>query len=125
MFSKWLDTKGAPKPKPKPKPQNKNPFDNFWKFKVKPNDKTPVCKWKDPANQQKPGFNPNRFNTGIPTGVRNNLLVVDLDVKDDGLEEFKNTFKPTASPTHYMSSPPPAASIITLIMPTRTPKQIK
>jgi len=42
-----------PKPKPKPAPKveptpkpTKNPFDNFWKFKVKPNDKTPVCKWK-------------------------------------------------------------------------------
>ncbi len=33
--------------------------------------------------------NPNRLNTGIPTGTRNNLLVVDLDVKDDGVQEFE------------------------------------
>jgi hypothetical protein len=39
-------------------------------------------------NQQKPAFNPRRFNTGIITGVRNNLLIVDLDVKDDGVEEL-------------------------------------
>ena len=39
----WKKT--APEPKPP-----KNPFDNFWTFKVKPNDKTPVCKWKDPGS---------------------------------------------------------------------------
>ena len=37
----------------------------------------------------KTSFNPNRYNTGIPTGPRNNLLVVDLDVKDDGVQEFQ------------------------------------
>ena len=75
-------------PRPQPK-ATKNPFDNFWKFPCKLNDKTPICKWRDPANQKKTEINPNRFNTGIPTGLRNNLLVVDLDVKDDGVEEFK------------------------------------
>ncbi len=43
---------------------------------------------RNPANQQKTAFNPGRFNTGIPTGTRNNLLVVDLDVKDDRVVEF-------------------------------------
>ncbi len=89
-----------------------NPFDNYWKFKVKPNGKEPMCKWRDPVNQQKPAFNPSRFNTGVPTGTRNNLLVVDLDVKDDGVEEFKNyisehgrpetlTVKTTTGGYHY------------------------
>ncbi len=56
---------------------------------MKPNGKEPMCKWRDPSSQQKQDFNPLRFNTGVPTGYRNNLLVVDLDVKDDGVEEFK------------------------------------
>ncbi len=41
-----------------------------------------------PTQPTKPAFNPNRVNTGIPTGTRNNLLVVDLDVKDDGVQEL-------------------------------------
>jgi hypothetical protein len=94
-----VEPKPAPnKVEPTPKPTNK-PFDIFWKFKVKPNDKTPACKWKDPVNQQKPEFNPNRFNTGIPTGIRNNLLVVDLDVKDDGVQEFKKYIQAQGKPT--------------------------
>ena len=62
---------------------------SFWKFPVKKNDKTPACRWKDPAKHQKEALKPYIFNTGIPTGVKNNLLVVDIDVKDDGLAEFK------------------------------------
>ena len=91
----YLDAKAKaqakPKPEPKPEPERKQgrtPFDNFWKFPCRFEGKEPTCKWKDPAKQQKAPINPKWFNTGIPTGTRNNLLVVDLDVKDDGLEEF-------------------------------------
>ena len=44
---------------------------------------------KDAPNSTKLSFPRNEFNTGIPTGAKNNLLVVDIDVKDDGLAEFK------------------------------------
>ena len=64
------------------------PFDNYYKFKVVPNDKTLACKWVQHENQTKSPIN-QPFNTGIPTGERNNLLVVDLDVKDDGVTEFQ------------------------------------
>ena len=84
-------------PRPQPKATT-TPFDNFWKFPCKLNDKTPICKWRDPANQKKAEINPNRFNTGIPTGPRNNLLVVDLDVKDDGVEEFKKYIQAHGKP---------------------------
>ena len=43
----------------------------------------------NPNNHKQTSFNPNFYNTGIPTGPINNLLVVDLDVKDDGALEFK------------------------------------
>ena len=64
-------------------------FANTWKFPVRKNNKTPACRWKDASNYTKLSFPPNKFNTGIPTGAKNNLLVVDIDVKDDGLAEFK------------------------------------
>ncbi len=44
--------------------------------------------WQEPINQTKEPIKGN-YNTGIPTGERNNLLVVDIDIKDDGMIEFK------------------------------------
>jgi hypothetical protein len=46
------------------------------------------------------------FNTSIPTGLRNNLLVGDLDVKDDGLEEFKKYIQDHGKPnTRHVITP--------------------
>ena len=70
-------------------PTPKTHFDNYWKFPCKVGGKEPKCKWTQPENQTKQQFNPARANTGIPTGPRNNLLVVDLDVKDSGVNEFR------------------------------------
>lgn len=64
-------------------------FDSFWKFPVKKSGKEPACRWKDPKSQTKHKIPNDRFNTGIPTGDRNNLLVVDVDVKDEGVDEIK------------------------------------
>ena len=69
--------------------KEKSPFATYWKFPCQPDGKEPRCRWRQHECQQKPGFSPNRFNTGIPTGPRNNLLVVDVDVKDDGVREFR------------------------------------
>ena len=69
-------------------PAEANPFADYFKFKVVSNDKTPAGKWTQPDNQTKNNIK-GKFNTGIPTGARNNLLVVDLDVKDDGIDEFQ------------------------------------
>ena len=68
----------------------KGPFADFWKFPVQQGRKEPACKWRDPTNQTKGFIPPTVFNTGVLTGSRNNLLVVDLDVKDDGVTEFQN-----------------------------------
>jgi len=64
--------KPKPKPKAKPTAAGKSQFANFWKFPCQPDGKEPRCKWTLPENQQKPNYNPNRFNTGIPTGARSN-----------------------------------------------------
>ena len=60
--------KVSPKVDPQPVAKDvKHPFDSFWKLKVKPNDTTPVCKWKDPTHHTKQSFDPTRFNTGAET----------------------------------------------------------
>ena len=86
--------------KPTPKPVAlKNPFDSFWKIPLILGEKRPVFKgWEQPAKHQKAAINPRRYNTGVITGERNNLLIVDLDVKDDGVEEFKKYIQTFGKP---------------------------
>jgi hypothetical protein len=84
------ETKPAtPAAKPATAASTTDHFANFKKFAVQQNGKTPACKWMDPTNHTKEAFDPSYRNTGVPTGPINNLLVLDLDVKDDGVEEFK------------------------------------
>jgi hypothetical protein len=66
-----------------------NHLAKYNKFKVKCNVKEPACKWRNPINYTKKAYSPSKFNTGIPTGPENNLLVVDIDVKDEGVIEFQ------------------------------------
>jgi hypothetical protein len=56
------------------------------KFPLQPNSKLPACKWTDKSNHLYDiSIN---SNYGIITGKLNNLLVLDTDVKDNGLEEW-------------------------------------
>jgi hypothetical protein len=82
----------------KQEPKQKDQFGTYWKFPCQPLGKEPRCKWRNPSNQTTAAFNPRRFNTGVPTGTRNNLLVVDLDVKDDGVAEFANYIQQHGEP---------------------------
>jgi hypothetical protein len=56
------------------------------KFPLQPNSKLPACKWTDKSNHLY-DLSMNK-NYGIITGKLNNLLVLDIDVKDHGLEEW-------------------------------------
>jgi hypothetical protein len=63
-------------------------FENFYKISLVKNGKTPINKWNDHKNHHKTLPNMEKHNVGILTGPINNLLVVDIDVKDNGLEEW-------------------------------------
>lgn len=62
------------------------------KFQLQPNSKLPACKWTDKKNHI---FENTLINTnyGIITGKVNNILVLDIDVKDNGLEEWQKYIK--------------------------------
>ena len=63
-------------------------FDDCLKFEVKKNSKIPAVKWSQKCNLKKV-INTNKYNVGLPTGIINNMLVVDIDVKDDGTNEMQ------------------------------------
>ena len=83
-----------------------DPLANYSKFKVLKGLKQPACKWSDPRNHTKEPIDQTFYNTGIPTGSLNNLLIVDVDVKDRGMEEFcKFTNSFGVVPTLTVSTP--------------------
>ena len=64
-------------------------FNNLLKFKLQKNSKIPLNKgWTNPSNLSYNVDTKYGHNIGIATGRVNNLLVVDIDIKDDGQQEF-------------------------------------
>lgn len=65
-------------------------YDDLYKIKLEKNSKIPIkyVSWKDQINHHKI-IDTENFNVGIPTGKINNLCVLDIDVKDEGLDEFQ------------------------------------
>ena len=62
-------------------------IENLKKIELKKNNKTPATKWSDPTNQIK-YVDLKKYNVGFPTGKINNIVVLDIDFKDNGIEEF-------------------------------------
>ena len=83
-----------------------NHFTNHYKFKVKHNAKEPAVKWSQFDNQSKDDINIEFYNIGIPTGERNNLLGLDIDVKDGGVEEFQKYLAEFGEPLTLKQSTP-------------------
>ena len=65
-------------------------FESLVKIKLVRNGKTPINKWSDKQNQSKDMPDMKKHNVGFLTGDTNKLLVVDVDVKDNGLEEWNH-----------------------------------
>ncbi len=66
-----------------------DPLASLNKLKLKKNSKEPLCKWTDVRNHTKHNYDPLYNNTGIATGRSYNIIVIDIDQKDNGMEEFK------------------------------------
>ena len=58
------------------------------KFIIPKNKKTTYVKWSKSYNHIKEEIDTTKYNYGILTGEQNNLLVLDIDVQDEGIEEF-------------------------------------
>jgi hypothetical protein len=58
------------------------------KFALLSNSKLPACKWSDKNNHIYDGPLQKNTNYGIITGKLNNLLALDIDMKDNGFEEW-------------------------------------
>ena len=63
-------------------------FETLQKITLIKNAKTPVNKWSDKANHHTSIPNMNKYNVGILTGAINNIFVLDIDNKDDGLKTW-------------------------------------
>ena len=78
-------------------------YDNLYKIKLKANSKEPAAKWGQPENQTR--LKP-KGNYGIITGKKNNLIVLDIDIKDDGLDVFNKYLLCHAKPETYTVQTP-------------------
>ena len=79
---------------------------NYFKFPLIKNSKLPVVKWSKKENLTKEPIDTSKYNIGIPTGTINNLLVVAIDTKDNGIEEFQMYVSQFGEPNTYKQSSP-------------------
>ena len=72
-------------------------LENFGKNKLKKSEKIPAGKWKEKQYHHKT-IDTNKFNIGIPCGSINGFFVLDIDLKDNGYEEFKKYIEKHGEP---------------------------
>jgi hypothetical protein len=66
-------------------------YNDLLKIKILKNQKIPAEKWKS-QNKIYKSVDLTQNNVGILTGSENDLLVLDIDTKDNGLSEFTKYF---------------------------------
>ena len=72
-------------------------FKNFEKIKLKSNGKIPTGQWKETQFHHKT-IDINKYNVGIPCGSINGIFVLDIDIKDNGYQEFKKYIEEHGEP---------------------------
>jgi hypothetical protein len=76
----------------------KNNFlNNLDKFKLIYNQKEPAVSWSNKRNHTK-NISFMHNNVGFPCGMCNNLIIIDIDKKDEGIEEFDKYIKDFGKP---------------------------
>ena len=60
------------------------------KIKLVKNEKTPACKWKN--NNHFKDIDSELYNVGLITGKLNDIIVLDVDTKDNGIEEMQKYY---------------------------------
>ena len=104
---------------------SRDPLSKYWKIKICKGTKQPACRWSDPRNHQKDPIDKTSYNTAVLTGPINNLLVVDVDVKDQGMDEFKKYITSHGSPNTLTVSTPSGGLHLYLTIARGTPKMQK
>jgi hypothetical protein len=75
-----------------------NKFNTLLKVAITKNTKKPAFKnWQNKEHQRK-YINSDNYNVAISTGTINNLICIDIDIKDDGVNEFKKYIKQFGEP---------------------------
>ena len=80
-------------------------FETKIKFALKTNSKLPCVKWSNPKNQKKE-INTNIFNVGLITGPINDIIVVDVDAKNNGIEEMEKYYAEFGEPQTIKQTTP-------------------
>ena len=78
----------------------------YKKFIIPKNKKTTYIKWGKKYNHTTTEIDTNKYNYGILTGEQNNLLVLDIDVQDEGIEEFDKYIKQFGNINTFIQNSP-------------------
>ena len=80
-------------------------YDKLTKIELRKNNKEPATTWSLDCNRKKI-VNMQRFNCGILTGKINNIVVLDVDEKDDGVIEFNKYIEKYNKPNTFTVKSP-------------------
>ena len=80
-------------------------MDSFLKIEIVKNNKTPANKWSNPKNH-KQYVDMNVYNCAILTGKINNIIVLDIDFKDNGIIEFDKYISSYGKPQTLIQKSP-------------------
>ena len=80
-------------------------FKTLIKIELIKNSKLPATKWSDKKNHKK-NINISANNTGILTGDINDLLIIDIDLKNNGVAEMQKYFDDHSEPQTVKQTSP-------------------